>query len=254
VYNYRLLPEAEQAIYSRIEDICVSMKAEDYLELPERVDNVVKVKLGEKTMKEYYDFERKEVLKLASGEEVSTANAAALTNKLLQFSNGAIYGEMKEVHKLHDDKLEALDESIEAANGKPVLLFYSYKHDLDRIKERYKGKVRTFEEGTEKIVAAWNRGEIEILCAHPASAGHGLNLQAGGNIMLWYGLPWSLELYQQAVGRLDRQGQQNVVVNNILVCEGTMDEDVWAALNGKKAGQDALMEAIKARIEKYVGR
>lgn len=251
VYSYRLLPEAEQQIFSRIEDICVSMKAEDYLELPERIDNVVKVKLEEKTLKAYYEFEKKEILALANGDEISTPNAAALTNKLLQFANGAIYDEQRVWHKLHDDKLDQLEELIEAANGKPVLVFYTYKHDLERIKERFKGKVVTFEEGTSKVMQRWNNKEIEILCGHPASMGHGLNLQAGGHIMIWFGLPWSLELYQQAVARLDRQGQIEVVTNHILISEGTMDEDVWKALNGKEAGQDALMEAVKARIEKY---
>lgn len=253
VYNYRLLPEAEQQIFSRIEDICVSMKAEDYLELPERIDNVVKVKLEEKAMKAYYEFEKKEILALASGDEISTPNAAALTNKLLQFANGAIYDEERNVHKLHGDKLDQLDELIEAANGKPVLVFYTYKHDLDRIKERFKARVVTFEEGTSKVMQRWNNKEIEILCGHPASMGHGLNLQSGGHIMVWFGLPWSLELYQQAVARLDRQGQIEVVTNHILISEGTMDEDVWKALQGKEAGQDALMEAVKARIEKYMG-
>lgn len=251
VYSYRLLPEAEQQIFSRIEDICVSMKAEDYLELPERIDNVVKVKLEEKTLKAYYEFEKKEILALANGDEISTPNAAALTNKLLQFANGAIYDEQRVWHKLHDDKLDQLEELIEAANGKPVLVFYTYKHDLERIKGRFKGKVVTFEEGTSKVMQRWNNKEIEILCGHPASMGHGLNLQSGGHIMIWFGLPWSLELYQQAVARLDRQGQVEVVTNHILLSECTMDEDVWKALNGKEAGQDALMEAVKARIEKY---
>lgn len=252
VYNYRLLPEAEQQIFSRIEDICVSMKAEDYLELPERIDNVVKVKLEEKTLKAYYEFEKKEILALANGDEISTPNAAALTNKLLQFANGAIYDEMKVAHKIHDDKLDQLDELIEAANGKPVLVFYTYKHDLDRIKERFRDKVVTFEDGgTSKVMQRWNNKEIEILCGHPASCSHGLNLQAGGHIMIWFGLPWSLELYQQAVARLDRQGQVETVTNHILLSEGTMDEDVWKALSNKSVGQDVLMEAVKARIEKY---
>ena len=251
VYNYRLLPEAEQQIFSRIEDICVSMKAEDYLELPERIDNVVKVKLGEKTLKDYYEFEKKEILALASGDEISTPNAAALTNKLLQFANGAIYDQERVAHKLHDDKLDQLDELIEAANGKPVLVFYTYKHDLERIKERFKTRVVTFEEGTSKVMQRWNNKEIEILCGHPASMSYGLNMQAGGHIMVWFGLPWSLELYQQAVARLDRQGQIESVINHILLSEGTMDEDVWKALQGKESGQDALMEAIKVRIEKY---
>lgn len=252
VYNYRLLPEAEQQIFSRIEDICVSMRAEDYLELPERIDNVVKVKLEEKTLKAYYEFEKKEILALANGDEISTPNAAALTNKLLQFANGAIYDEQRVWHKFHDDKLDQLEELIEAANGKPVLVFYTYKHDLERIKERFKGKVVTFEDGgTSKVMQRWNNKEIEILCGHPASCSHGLNLQAGGHIMIWFGLPWSLELYQQAVARLDRQGQVETVTNHILLSEGTMDEDVWKALSNKSVGQDVLMEAVKARIEKY---
>jgi SNF2 family DNA or RNA helicase len=252
VYNYRLRPEAEKAIFSRIEDICVSMTSKDYLELPERIDNVVSVKLGDETMKAYEAFEKEEILALVNGDEISTPNAAALTNKLLQFSNGAIYDEDRKVHHLHDDKMEALEELIESANGKPVLVFYSYKHDMDRIKAKFGKKVVTFEDGgTTKVMQKWNAGEIEVLVGHPASMGHGLNLQSGGHIMVWFGLPWSLELYQQAVARLDRQGQEEAVMNNILISKGTMDEDVWRALNGKKAGQEALMEAIKARIEKY---
>jgi len=252
VYNYRLNPQAEQAIFSRIEDICVSMKAEDYLDLPERIDNVVSVELSPASDKAYKEFEKKEVLALLNGDEINTPNAAALTNKLLQFANGAIYDEERKVHKLHDDKLEALDELVEAANGKPILVFYSYKHDLDRIKEKFGGRVTTFEDGgTTKVMDRWNKGEVDILCGHPASMGHGLNLQSGGHIMIWFGLPWSLELYLQAVARLDRQGQVEAVMNHILLSKGTMDEDVWRALAGKKSGQDALMEAVKARIEKY---
>ena len=252
VYNYRLNPKAEQLIYDRIEDICISMKADDYLDLPERIDNVVSFKLSDEVWKQYQDFERKEILALASGGEISTPNAAALTNKLLQYANGAIYDEDRKVHLLHDEKLDRLEELIEEANGKPVLVLYNYQHDKDRIKSRFGKKVTTFDEGdTSTIMGKWNQGKIEILLGHPASMGHGLNMQYGGHILIWFGLPWSLELYLQAVARLDRQGQVNVVTNHILLSKGTLDEDVWKALNSKKGGQDALMEAIKAKISLY---
>ncbi len=244
IFSYKLKPEAEKRIYEKIEDICISMKAKDYLNLPERVNNVVPVVLKDK--EKYDQFERELLLELEEGDVVAN-NAAALTNKLLQFANGAIYDEDGEVRLIHDDKLDALDDLIEAANGKPVLVFYSFIHDKDRIKERYKN-ARTLE--TAEDIKKWNNGQIEILLAHPASAGHGLNLQVGGHIIIWFGLTWSLELYMQANARLDRQGQKETVIIHHLVAKGTVDEDVMNALENKEVGQEALLKAVKARIEK----
>lgn len=248
VFNYKLKKDSEKAIYSRIEDICVSMSANDYLELPERLDNDVVIDLGHNLKKQYDDFEESQVLALQTDEEVSAVNAAALTNKLLQFANGAIYDEDKKVHHVHDLKLDALEEIIEATNGKPVLVFYSYRHDTERIKSRI-GGVKLLD--GEKDIDAWNKGKIPVLLAHPASAGHGLNLQDGGSHIVWFGLPWSLELYQQSVARLHRQGQTQQVINHRIITKGTMEEDVLASLTRKAVGQQSLMEAVKARIEKY---
>lgn len=249
VYNYKINKGSEEEIYNRIGDICISMKAVDYLDLPERVDHNIKLELSEEQFKQYCEFEKSQVLELLSGPEISVANAAALTNKLLQYANGALYDEDKNWHEVHDIKLDALEEIIEEANGKPVLVFYSYKHDLERIAKKFGKRVRTLDGPAE--IKQWNDGKIEILIAHPASAGHGLNLQKGGNIIVWFGLPWSLELYQQAVARLHRQGQTSMVMNYRLIVKGTMDQDVLRALDYKAVGQDALMEAVKARIEKY---
>ena len=174
--------------------------------------------------------------------------AATLSNKLLQMANGAVYDENRKIHELHSEKLKALDELIEAANGKPVIVYYNYKHDLSRIQTWFK-EARTLE--TERDIKDWNDGKISILLLHPASAGHGLNLQEGGNIIIWFGLNWSLELYQQANARLHRQGQKSVVSCYQIITKNTMDEDVIKALSGKAKGQEALLEAVKARIEKY---
>lgn len=173
--------------------------------------------------------------------------AAVLSNKLLQLANGAVYDENGEIQKLHDEKLNALEDIVDAANGKPILVFYSYKHDLERIQQKFK-KAKPLDSSRE--IADWNNGKIEMLLAHPASTGHGLNLQDGGHVIVWFGMTWSLELYQQANARLDRQGQKHSVIVNHLVTEGTVDEDVMRALEGKAVGQNALMEAVKARLEK----
>lgn len=250
VYEYKIQASAEEEIYKRIEDICISMKAKDYLDLPVRIDNNVMVTLSPENKAKYDEFEKTEVLALV-GTEISVANAAGLTNKLLQFANGALYDENKKAHLIHDDKMDRLAELIEEANGKPVLVLYSYRHDLDRMKAYFGKRLSTFEEGTVKVMDRWNKKEIEILAGHPASMGHGLNMQNGGHILIWFGLPWSLELYQQAIARLDRQGQVEVVTNHLLISKGTMDEDVVKALMNKEKSQDALMEAIKARITKY---
>lgn len=252
VYEYKLKGQSgEQEIYSRISDICISMKAKDYLDLPARIDRVVPVKLSIEKQQQYIEFEKKQILALADIDEISAVNAAALTNKLLQFANGAVYDDLKNFHVVHDEKLDALEEIVEAANGQPVLVFYSYKHDLQRILTRLKAyKPRQLND--RKDIQDWNDGKVAVLCAHPASAGHGLNLQAGGNIITWFGLPWSLELYQQANARLDRQGQTRSVIVHHLVTAGTMDEDVVASLQTKADGQEALMQAVKARIRKYL--
>jgi SNF2 family DNA or RNA helicase len=246
IFSYKPKAEAEEKIYEKIEDICISMRAKDYLNLPKRVNNIVPVYLDEVTREKYRKLEKDLLLPLISTDIVAN-NAAALTNKLLQFANGAIYDENGEVSIIHDAKLKALDDLIEAANGKPVLIFYSFKHDKERIKERYKS-VRTLD--TAEDIKKWNNGEIEILLVHPASAGHGLNLQAGGHIIIWFGISYSLELYMQANARLDRQGQKETVIIHHLVAKDTIDEDVMKALENKEVGQEALLKAVKARIEK----
>ena len=250
VFDYKLLDGSQKAIYNKISDICISMKAKDYLQLPERITKDVRIYLSERDKLKYDEFERDQILAIEDADEISAVNAAALTNKLLQFANGAIYDVNKDWHSVHPAKLEALEETVEAATGQPVLIFYSYKHDLERIKKKLKAyKPRTLD--SREDIQAWNRGEIPVLLAHPASAGHGLNLQAGGNIIIWFGNTWSLELYQQANARLDRQGQTKPVVVYRLITSGTMDEDVIKAIERKTSGQDALMEAVKARIKKY---
>ena len=250
VFNYNLRPGAEEAIHNKISDICVSMKADDYLDMPERIDNIVKVELPKKAMKEYEDLEKDLIIQLED-EDISAANSAVLTGKLLQMCNGAIYTEDKEVINIHDEKLNALMDIIEAANGKPVLIFYSFKHDLVRIQEfLMKNKIKGQELGGPEDIKKWNNGEIPVLLLHPASAGHGLNLQYGGNIIVWFGLTWSLELYQQACARLYRQGQKETVIINHIIAKGTVDEDVMKALQGKEINQNMLLEAVKARIKK----
>lgn len=250
VFDYKLKAESEQAIYDKVGDICISMNAKDYLSLPERITRDVEIHMPAPLMAKYEDFEREQVLALENQDEISAVNAAALTNKLLQFANGAIYDANKDWHEVHNAKLDALEEIVEAANGQPVLVFYSYKHDLARIQKRLKTyKPRTLDSRDD--IQEWNSGKIQLLLAHPASAGHGLNLQAGGNIIVWFGLTWSLELYQQANARLDRQGQTKPVIVHRLIVIGTMDEDVSKAIERKTAGQDALMDAVKVRILKY---
>lgn len=253
VFDYKILDGSDKVIYQKISDICVSMKAEDYLELPPRMDHTVEVSLAEAVKEQYTEFEKEEVLRLVDRDEesaISVANAAALSNKLLQFSNGAIYDAERNVHEIHDAKLEALEEIVEAANGEPVLVFYSFRHDISRIKRKLKA-CKPRELVDSKDIDDWNTGKIQVLLAHPAGAGHGLNLQKGGNIIVWYGLTWSLELYQQACARLHRQGQTKPVQIYHLLAKGTMDDDVMKAISGKADKQEALMQAVKARINKY---
>lgn len=248
VYSYRIQKDAEQEIYRRISDICISMKSKDYLQLPGRIVNHIPVYLSAAEKAKYSAFEEEQVLQLVNQPEITALTAAALTGKLLQYANGAIYDERKQWHHVHDAKMEALDDILETSQGQPVLIAYSFIHDRERILARFPQAVQL--KGNDEI-ERWNRGEIPVMIAHPASAGHGLNLQAGGNIIVWFGLPWSLELYEQFNARLDRQGQKNGVILNHLVCQDTMDEDVLAALARKASGQDALMEAVKAKILKY---
>lgn len=247
IYAWEPKPEAEETIYKKISDICVSMRSEDWLELPERIDNVVYVQLPPAVKDLYRQLEKDLLLPFASGDIVADT-AAVLSNKLLQMANGAVYDENKVVKELHDVKLQALEGIVEAANGKPVLVFYAYRHDLSRLQAWFKN-ARTL--STARDIEDWNTSKIPVLLAHPASAGHGLNLQAGGNIIVWFGLSWSLELYQQANARLHRQGQGKAVIVHHLVAEGTIDEDVMKALRQKYAGQDALLEAVKAKVQKY---
>lgn len=246
IFSYKVKENAEEEIYEKLEDICVSMKAEDYLHMPYRINNKIAVTLPKKIKEKYKQLEKDLLLPLEDSDIVAN-NAAALTNKLLQFSNGAIYDENGDVEEVHDEKLKALDELIEAANGKPVLVFYSYKHDKDRIIKHLKN-VRVLE--SKEDIDAWNKGEIPIMLTHPASAGHGLNLQAGGSIIVWFGLTWSLELYQQANARLHRQGQKENVIVHHIIAKGTVDEDVMRALDKKQINQEELLLAVKARIEK----
>ena len=243
VFSYKPLPGAEKQIYDKISDITISMKATDYLDMPECVYNRVEVILTEKEMALYEQLERDMLLPFTDGD-IDAVNAAALSNKLLQMADGAVYDENGNVKHIHDRKLEALEDLIEAANGKPVLIVYWYKHDLQRLVER----TGAVELDTAEDMRKWNAGEIPVAAIHPASAGHGLNLQAGGSTLVWFGLTWSLELYQQMNARLWRQGQEETVVIHHLIAKGTLDERVMAALEKKDCGQSALVDAVKARI------
>ena len=244
IYSYKPREGAEDAIYALISDICISMKAADYLDMPERINNRIEVSMSPKERKLYDDFQKDMVLSIGD-EELDAANAAALSNKLLQMANGAVYGEDKTVIPIHDRKLDALEDLVEAANGKPLLVAYWYKHDLQRIKARFKN-VRCID--TAKDIDDWNAGQIPLALIHPASAGHGLNLQDGGCTIVWFGLTWSLELYQQLNARLWRQGQKHTVVIHHIITKGTHDEDVMRALENKDTRQSALIEAVRARI------
>lgn len=243
IFNYKPKPEAEKNIQDLISDICISMKAEDWLEMPERIDSIQSVRLSAKEMQDYEKFEREAYLQFLEGE-VTAASAAALTGKLLQYSNGAMYLPDGDYVKTSEKKMDMLEELVEAANGKPVLVFYSFRHDLERIQDKFPKAVKLTD---SKDIEAWNNGEISMLLAHPAGAGHGLNLQDGGCIIIWFGLTWSLELYQQANARLYRQGQKQAVIIHHLITEGTRDEDVLRSLQGKEDVQNTVMEALKVK-------
>lgn len=244
IYSYKPKEGAEDAIYDQISDICISMKAADHIKMPERIDNIVEVKMNAKEEKIYDTFKADMVVSL-KGEEIDAVNAAALSGKLLQMANGAVYGDDRKVLPIHDRKLDALEDLVEAANGKPLLVAYWYKHDLLRLEAKFKSARRI---DTSEDIADWNAGKIEIGLIHPASAGHGLNLQEGGSTIIWFGHTWSLELYQQLNARLWRQGQKDTVVIHHIVTKGTLDEDVMKALEKKDAGQSALIDAVRAQI------
>lgn len=254
VYSYEAKPGTEQSILDQISDICISMKSEDYLQLPDVTYHEILVELDAKSAKAYYELERKMVLQLPEDEEISVTSAAALSNKLLQLANGALYDEDRNVHEIHGCKIEAFTELIESLQGKPALVFYNYQHDRMRIlKALDKSGLRVRELKAVQDEDDWNARKLDILLAHPASAAYGLNLQDGGNHAIWFGLTWNYELYTQANKRLHRQGQTEKVIIHHLVCSGTRDEDVMKALGKKDDVQNWVMESLKARIQKYRG-
>ena len=247
VYSYRPKDGAEAEVYSKLSDICMSIKKEDVLSLPGQIYEDIELTPPPSLLKQYKQFERDRVMECLDADgEIVAGSAAALTNKLLQFANGAIYDLEGQVHRIHDIKLDALEEMLEEAGGDPVLVLYAYKHDADRIRERIQCRALDKPEDID----AWNRGEIPVALAHPASIGHGLNLQDGGHLLIWFGLPWSLELYQQANERLNRPGQKNVCRIYHLILKGTHDERVLKSLKNKEKGQAAALEALRLEIVK----
>lgn len=253
VYSYEVKPGSEGSILERISDICISMKAEDYLQLPDITYHEIPVELDSKASKAYYEMEREMVLALPEDEEeISVTSAAALSNKLLQLANGAVYDEDHSVHEVHGCKVEAFMELIESLQGKPALVFYNFQHDRTRIlKALEKTGLRVRELKTTQDEDDWNARKIDILLTHPASSAYGLNLQQGGNHVIWFGLTWNYELYTQANKRLHRQGQEEKVIIHHLICSGTRDEDVMEALKRKDDVQSWVMESLKARIRRY---
>lgn len=244
IYSYKPQPYAEERIYSQISDITISMKSTDHLQMPELITSQYEVQLSEEEEKRYEDLKADLILELPEGE-ITAANAASLTGKLSQLANGAIYDDDGNIIEFHDRKLDALEDLIEAANGKPLLVAYWFKHDLQRIKKRF--HVREIK--TSQDIADWNAGKISVAVIHPASAGHGLNLQAGGSTLIWFGLTWSLELYQQTNARLWRQGQTSgTVVIEHIITKGTIDERILKALSLKEVTQNALIDAVKANL------
>ncbi len=245
VFSYKLKPGAEEQIYKLISDITISMKGVDHLDLPELVMNEVPVKMEGKEQEQYDTLKKEMVLNLGDSG-VDAVNAAALSGKLLQMANGAVYDDQGSVLSVHDRKLDALEDIIEAANGKPVMVAHWFKHDLQRIMERFPGAVKI---DTEQSIDKWNKGEIGLGLIHPASAGHGLNLQTGGSTLVWFGLTWSLELYQQTNARLWRQGQEDTVVIHHLITQGSIDEQVVRALRRKDSTQAALIDAVRVNLK-----
>lgn len=244
VYSYKPLPNAENAIYEKISDITVSMKANEYLKMPELLTSNYVVELSNSEKNQYDEMKKSLVLEITDGE-ITASNAASLSNKLCQLSNGAIYDDEQNIVEIHDRKLEALEDIIESMNGKPLLIAYWYRHDLERIKSRF--SVREIK--TSEDISDWNKGEIPVALIHPASAGHGLNLQNGGSTLVWFGITWSLELYQQTNARLYRQGQKNTVVIQHIITKDTIDEQILKALKKKNKTQSDLIDAVKADLE-----
>ncbi len=244
VYSYKPLPNAENAIYEKISDITVSMKANEYLKMPELVTSNYVVELSDSEKNQYDRMKKSLVLEITDGE-ITASNAASLSNKLCQLSNGAIYDDEQNIVEIHNRKLEALEDIIESMNGKPLLVAYWYRHDLERIKKGF--SVREIK--TSEDISDWNDGKIPVALIHPASAGHGLNLQNGGSTLVWFGLTWSLELYQQTNARLYRQGQKNTVVIQHIITKGTIDEQILKALQKKNKTQTDLIDAVRANLE-----
>lgn len=244
VYSYKPLPNAENAIYEKISDITVSMKANEYLKMPELLTSNYVVELSNSEKNQYDEMKKSLVLEITDGE-ITASNAASLSNKLCQLSNGAIYDDEQNIVEIHDRKLEALEDIIESMNGKPLLIAYWYRHDLERIKSRF--SVREIK--TSEDISDWNDGKIPVALIHSASAGHGLNLQNGGSTLVWFGLTWSLELYQQTNARLYRQGQKNTVVIQHIITKGTIDEQILKALQKKNKTQADLIDAVRADLE-----
>jgi len=244
IFSYKPIPGAEEKIYEQISDITISMKSLDYLKMPECIINKVPVSMSEKEWKVYSSFKEDMVTSLGDGE-IDAVNAAVLSGKLLQMANGAVYDDENKAHAIHERKLDALEDLIEGASGNPVLVAYWFRHDLDRIQKRFPAKQLK----TSKDIEKWNEGNIPIGVIHPASAGHGLNLQSGGSTLIWFGLTWSLELYQQTNARLYRQGQKNTVVIHHIITRSTIDEDVMIALSRKEKSQASLIDAVKAKLE-----
>ena len=244
VFSYKPRPDAEEEIYRRISDITISMKCTDHLNMPELISSQCEVVLSDDERKQYEKLKSELVLTLSAGE-ITVSNAASLTNKLSQLSNGAIYDDDRNIVEFHQRKLDALEDIIESANGNPILVAYWFKHDLERIRKRF--KVREIKSSQDII--DWNAGKIPVAMIHPASAGHGLNLQSGGSTLVWFGLTWSLELYQQTNARLWRQGQTSgTVVIQYIITKGTIDERILTALNKKELTQNALIDAVKAEV------
>ena len=245
VFSYAPLPEAEERIYEKISDITISMKAADHLRMPELIESEYSVRMDEEEKKMYAEMCEQLVLQM-KGDEVTAANAGVLSGKLAQMANGAVYTDDGATLHIHDRKLDALEDIIESMNGKPLLVAYWFRHDAERVEKR----VPCVRLDTDETIARWNRGEIPVALIHPASAGHGLNLQSGGSSLVWFGITWSLELYQQTVARLYRQGQNsNTVVVQHIIAEGTIDERILRALKRKDKTQTALIEAVKANLE-----
>ncbi len=244
IFSYKPREGAEEKIYELISDISISMKAVDYLQMPECISNQVSVSMSEQEQALYQKMETEMILEYGEGQDIDAVNAAALSNKLQQMANGAVYDESGNVRLIHERKLDALEDLIESANGRPLLVAYWFKHDRERILKRFPAR----DINTKKDIEDWNARKIPVALIHPASAGHGLNLQEGGSIIVWFSLTWSLELYQQLNARLYRQGQKQTVVIEHLVTTGTVDEDILSAIERKDNMQSAMIDAVKARI------